>query len=246
MKMTLRSQQLVYPDGLTRWENVFCTETIDAEKTALILCDAWDQHWCRGATKRLNEMVGRLDAFLARMRGAGTLIVHAPSDTMDFYRDSPARRRIRLDCPAEPASVCLPSVFPLPIDDSDGGSDSREGVEMVNRRVWRRQHPAIWMDEERDVISDQGGEIFAYLQEREIRRVFFAGVHTNMCILNRTFGIKNMVRWGMEPVLVRDLTDVMYNPEKAPYVNHEEALNLVVGYIEKFWCPSVASDELIL
>ncbi|MGC8000379.1 hypothetical protein, partial [Salmonella enterica] len=70
------------------------------------------------------------------------------------------------------------------------------------------------------------------------------GVHTNMCVLNRSFGIKQLVKWGMNTALVRDLTDAMYNPARAPYVEHEEGTQLVVSYIEKFWCPTVHSRDL--
>ena len=44
------------------------------------------------------------------------------------------------------------------------------------------------------------------------------GVHTNMCVLNRTFAIKQMVKWGKNVLLVRDLTDAMYNPKMKPMV----------------------------
>ena len=71
------------------------------------------------------------------------------------------------------------------------------------------------------------------------------GVHTNMCVLNRSFAIKQMVRWGVNIALVRDLTDTMYNPAMPPYVSHDEGTQLVIGYIEKFWCPSVSSDDLL-
>ena len=37
----------------------------------------------------------------------------------------------------------------------------------------------------------------------------------------------------------------MYNPDMPPYVNREQAHELMVGYIEKFWCPSVLSTDLI-
>ena len=43
---------------------------------------------------------------------------------------------------------------------------------------------------------------------------------------------------------VRDLTDAMYNPARSPYVDHDEGTQLVIGYIEKFWCPTVTSDVI--
>jgi hypothetical protein len=54
-----------------------------------------------------------------------------------------------------------------------------------------------------------------------------------------------MVKWGKRVALVRDLTDAMYNPARPPYVSHAEGTRLVVEYIEKFWCPTVASRGLL-
>ena len=71
------------------------------------------------------------------------------------------------------------------------------------------------------------------------------GVHTNMCVLNRSFAIKAMVTRGLNVVLVRDLTDPMYNPARSPYVDHEVGRQLMLGYIEKFWCPTVDSQQIL-
>jgi hypothetical protein len=46
-------------------------------------------------------------------------------------------------------------------------------------------------------------------------------------------------------VLVRDLTDTMYDPKDRPYVPHDEGTSLVVEHIEKYWCPSTTSAELM-
>jgi hypothetical protein len=71
------------------------------------------------------------------------------------------------------------------------------------------------------------------------------GVHTNMCILNRSFAIKQMTKWGLRCILVRDLTDAMYDPKAQPFVTHEQGTELVIQHIEKHWCPTVESAELL-
>ena len=70
------------------------------------------------------------------------------------------------------------------------------------------------------------------------------GVHTNICILNRSFGIRQMTRLGFQVVLVRDLTDSMYDPRKRPFVSHARGTELVIEHIEATWCPSILSDDL--
>jgi hypothetical protein len=71
------------------------------------------------------------------------------------------------------------------------------------------------------------------------------GVHTNMCVLGRSFGIRQMTRWGMNCILVRDLTDTMYNPAMPPKVAHDEGTELVVQHIEKYWAPTLLSKDLL-
>lgn len=65
-----------------------------------------------------------------------------------------------------------------------------------------------------------------------------------MCVLNRPFGIKRMVRQGYDVVLARDATDTMYNPYRPPYVSHEEGTRLVIRYVEQFWRPTITGSDL--
>lgn len=34
-------------------------------------------------------------------------------------------------------------------------------------------------------------------------------------------------------------------PIKIPYANNDTALQLMIEYIEKFWCPTISSKELL-
>lgn len=56
----------------------------------------------------------------------------------------------------------------------------------------------------------------------------------NMCIIHRTFGLRNMNRLGMCSVLMGDVTGAMYNPRSWPCVSHFKGLDLVIEYIEKY------------
>ncbi len=82
------------------------------------------------------------------------------------------------------------------------------------------------------------------LRQRGIKHILYMGVHANMCVLGRSFGIRQMAELGFDCVLVRDLTDALYNPKMPPYVSHERGTELVVQHIEKYWCPSALSKDL--
>jgi nicotinamidase-related amidase len=243
LHLTLRRQRLIEDaGGHNVWERYTAERTLAADRVALILCDMWDAHWSRGASERVEAMAPRMNAAVHAARERGVWIVHAPSDTMAFYEGHPARERILAVPEVEPPPERTDVIdYPLPVDASDHGSDTNES--QVSR-PWTRQHPAIDIDADRDVIADDGGRIYSYLQHRAVEQVLIMGVHTNMCILNRSFAIKQMVRWGVDIALVRDLTDAMYNPARLPYVDHWAGTGLVVAYIEKFWCPTISSEQL--
>jgi nicotinamidase-related amidase len=241
LRLNLRRQVLVQDGhGRNAWQPAVVARSIPAHQIALIICDMWDIHWSRGATERVGAMVPHMNEVIQKARARGVQIVHAPSETMDFYAQTAARQRIIVAPHAAPPPPLPHPDPPLPIDDSDGGSDTGEPREY---KAWSRQHPGIEIKDE-DGISDDGLEIYSFLRARDINIVLIMGVHTNMCILNRSFGIKAFVKWGVDTALVRDLTDTMYNPALRPYVAHEEGTRLVVEYIEKFWCPTLTSDEL--
>ncbi len=218
-------------------------------QTAIIVCDVWDQHWCEGANRRVGEMVERMNRIIAAARDRGVLIIHAPSDTMMAYEGTPQRKLAQSAPPAKntPADIArwntrLPDEPKLPIDDSDGGCDCQPKCK--TRIAWKGQHPAIPIAEA-DAISDQGVEIWNLLEQRGIRNVIIMGVHTNMCILGRPFGLRNLSRYGRNVVLARDLTDAMYNPRMAPMVSHRRGTQLVIEHIERHVCPTIQAADIL-
>ena len=77
-----------------------------------------------------------------------------------------------------------------------------------------------------------------------IKNVILVGVHTNMCVLGRPFGLRQMAQNGKNVVLMRDMTDTMYNPGRAPYVSHFTGTDLIVEHIEKWVCPTKMNSKM--
>ncbi|MBM3847539.1 MAG: protein-signal peptide and transmembrane prediction [Verrucomicrobia bacterium] len=227
-----------------------------ADKTALIVCDMWDDHWCKSAARRVAEMAGPLNEVIKQARARGVFIIHAPSSVTSFYKDTPQRR---LAQGAKFSKTPVPvSTSPrwgtawcwtdakhegvLPIDDSDMGC-SCAGNKCTIREAWTRQIEGIVMVEG-DALTDDGQETWNLLAERGIENVILCGVHLNMCVLGRPFAIRQQVYLGKKVALMRDMTDTMYNPERPPGVDHFTGTDLVVGHVEKYWCPSFTSTDI--
>jgi nicotinamidase-related amidase len=241
-RLHLRSQRLVRDaNGYNQWEVTTTEKVVAARCCAIIICDMWDNHWSRAAVERENALIPRMNQVLAAARARGATIIHAPSEAVSFYADHPARKRVLALPPVDPPPDLDHDDPPLPVDDSDHGSDTGE---TSWHKAWSRQHPGLDI-EDTDAISDDGREVYGLLQQEGIEQALIMGVHTGMCVLHRSFAIKQMVRWGVNIALVRDLTDALYNPAMSPYVSHDEGTQLIVGYIEKFWCPTLLGEDLM-
>jgi nicotinamidase-related amidase len=231
-------------------------ERWDPKKTALIVCDMWDDHWCRSAAARVGELLEPVNQTLNAARKKGVFVIHAPSSVSSFYDGTPARELAR-KAPYAPTPLPLAKEERwgtrwfwidgtregvLPIDDSDMGC-SCEDAKCPIRSAWTRQHPGLRI-EKGDALTDDGQETWNLLAERGIDHVILCGVHLNMCVLGRPFAIREMVRQGKKVALLRDLTDTMYNPERPPGVDHSKGTELMVAHVERYWCPSITSSDL--
>lgn len=250
--------------GSGLYQTVLTPETWNPAETAVIVCDVWDSHHCLNAVRRVQEMAPRMNQLLIRARQQGAFIIHAPSDCMAAYQNHPARRRAQTapkapNLPADISSWCqrIPAEEKgqYPIDQSDGGEDDDlqehakwaeelRGLGRNPRAPWKSQIDVLQIHDQ-DAISDSGVEVWNMLEERRIRNVIIFGVHTNMCVLGRPFGLRQMAKNGKHVVLIRDLTDTMYNPLRPPHVSHFSGTDLIVEHIEKFVCPTITSDQLL-
>jgi putative membrane-bound dehydrogenase-like protein len=222
----------------------------EPSKTALIICDMWDKHWCQAASRRVAELAPVMNRAVAAAREKGVLIIHAPSSCMEPYKNHPARKRAQ----AAPKAANLPPLINewcrqipaeekgvYPVDQADGGCD--DGPMCPQGSPWKSQVAAIAIRDE-DATSDSGTEIWNLMESRGITNVMLMGVHTNMCVLGRPFGLRNLSRYGKNVVLVRDLTDTMYNSRSWPYVSHHEGTSRIVEHVEKYVCPTITSTDL--
>jgi nicotinamidase-related amidase/type 1 glutamine amidotransferase len=222
------------------------------KETAIIICDMWDKHWCKGATERVGEMAPVINDVITAARNKGSLIVHAPSDCMDYYKNYPGRKmgqkhKSKLAQRLLNDDSLLDSLLTeknaiWPIDQSNGGCDCFPVCKQGPPWPWKRQIESIIIDDI-DAISDSGVEIAGLFEKRNIKNVVLIGVHTNMCVIGRSFGLRSMVKLGLNVVLMRDLTDVMYDSKQWPHVSHFTGNSLMNEYIEKYVCPTILSTD---
>ena len=234
--------------GSGEWQTVENTVRWDSRRTAIVICDMWNQHWCQGATARVAEMAPRMNEVVKEARRRGVFIIHCPSDTMKYYQDTP-QRKLAQAAPKVPAAPALEKwgglererEGALPIDDSDGGCD--DSPQCKTGSPWTHEIDALEI-KEGDAVTDSA-EAYYLMQERGITNLIVMGVHGNMCVLGRPFSIRQMVHRGENVVFMRDMIDTMYNSRMPPQVSHFAGTDLIIEHIEEHWCPSIDSVDFL-
>ena len=269
-ELSLRRQQPGSEDRAF-WRTVESPAAWKASETAVIVCDVWDLHHCRRAVERLEEFAPRIAKLCDTVRAAGGTVIHAPSDCMEAYAGNPARQRVlELVAQNQPAGFEPPaaakatwcsgigaeSLAEYPLDQSLGGEDDDPAehaawaaeLERMGRNPkmpWKMQSPLVPINHNCDFISDNGAEVARVLAARGIRHVMLVGVHLNMCVLGRPFGLRRIGEAGRDVVLVRDLTDTMYDPAQWPWVSHFTGTDRMIDHVERHVCPTISSAQVL-
>lgn len=225
---------------------ILTKQSVSPAQTAIIVIDMWNGHYCKSSADRVVEMAPAMNALLHTAREQGMLIIHAPSGCMDYYADTEQRRY------AETAPfVEAPITFQWNRFNPDregyleprleqGGCSCDGPVPCEKRKdAFDRQIGTLDIAAG-DAISDTGQEIYNMLAQKNIALVIIMGVHTNVCVLGRPFGIRQMVYLGQDVVLCRDLTDSHHRDPG----RHFEGLRDIVHHIETHWCPTITSDQI--
>ncbi len=130
LTLQMRTRIEVAPDA-DRWHSILKPMTWTPSATCIVVCDMWDDHWCKQSAARVSEMAPKMNEVIKQARARGVFIIHCPSDTMDFYKDFP-QRKLAQAAPVVETQIPLERWCyldktregeKLPIDDSDGGCD---------------------------------------------------------------------------------------------------------------------------
>ncbi|MDR2346466.1 MAG: NPCBM/NEW2 domain-containing protein [Planctomycetaceae bacterium] len=185
---------------------------LNPSKTAIIVVDAWNYHWCMTASERVAAMVPRMNAVLNIARQQGMQVIWNPSDVVTAYAGYPQyERAIAVEHQKTPDKQKDISVkFTARV----GSCMCGPGLACKGNYGWDGMNPNLIIGEN-DLISSSTDEIYSLLTERGITDIIYMGVHTNMCVFGKPGALSKMWKAGFRCFLARDLNDAFthYNPE---------------------------------
>lgn len=187
----------------------------------------WDFHPCPCALARFRTIATAINDTITAAREAGVLIIHAPSDCVGGYGGNPVKPFYRNEL-ARTWVTALPSAT-QPTFNSSGyvpqtkppdplsTANNCDCAQPETKRTWVRQTDLISIHPQDALIDGNDGDsLYKIVRARGLKTLIYSGVATNMCIMDRATATIAVKSWGTEALLIRELTDTMYNPEAPP------------------------------
>ncbi len=233
-------------------------QVFSGSQLAILVMDVWNSHPDPEMASRGSALIPRINEALAAARALGITVIFCPNEvpapaganTTVFAR---LANRAYVDNGFNPP---LPSYTDSSIGDMVPiGYDS---VYAPRFTTYTGQHPDLVVAPG-DLASISRQQIYNYCAAHGITHLLYMGVAANMCVCcTRETSMIPMKRFcGLEPILVRDLTDSMtLNGRKRTGVN-ESAANvdltmtpdrghrLVVAQDETYVCSSIDARQLL-
>jgi len=250
----IRARRRVPVDSLKdevydHWNTLLQDLSWNPRETALVIVDTWASHTCKAQNDRSNLASPVINDIANYLRAKGSLVIFALGGGEKLYRTHPALKWVK-DLPdrnMRKANRHKDPPFPLIIHGDNDGCQTEHDVSW-NYKV----HPSITIQSEDAILHetkgwwpDQSQTLWNIIQHRHIKNLIYVGDATNMCVPGRPYGIKVAVTWGLNVVLVRETTHIMYNPlTDVPYTSYEDAQELMLEFLEKFWCSTISSTDV--
>src|SRR5436190_10201352 len=186
-------------------------EEVDTAKVAVIAVDMWNWHWCKTSTMRVAALVPRMNVCLEELRKMGVQVFLCPTDVADNYVGTPMVEKV-LAVP--PLAVPKAMKVECPSAPDGGGCTCGPGHRCQGNYGWDGMHPDLIIGED-DLMPNDPEMLHAILQRKGITHLIFMGVHTQICLLGKSIGMRAMLEAGYQCFLARDLTDAhgKYDPE---------------------------------
>lgn len=223
--------------------------SLPLQETALVLVDCWAYFPLESFVARVGEICEtKIKPVLEVCRELGVSVVHAPSPQWaanypDFHYSAPVEETQTPPAPSKsdawpPQSLTTEGAFAV----------ARTGVDPMFNAWWEKAYPdnlKISPHVEpagEDVVVTTGDELHAFCCERRIKHLVYAGFATNICVLERDYGTREMRRRGYNIVLIRDATTAI---ESSEAVGELWATRAAVFYIELKVGVSVTAAEFV-
>jgi nicotinamidase-related amidase len=184
---------------------------LNPSKTAIIVIDMWNYHWCMTCSERVSAMVPRMNAVLDAARRTGIQIIWNPTDVVTMYSGHRAYENAvavrSRKAPEIRGDIAVQFTAEM------GQCLCGPGLSCHINYGHDAMHPDFIIDD-KDLFSSSTDEICTILSDRGITDVIYMGVATNICVFGKPGALSHLWKAGFNCMLAQDLNDAFthYDP----------------------------------
>jgi hypothetical protein len=189
-------------------------ESADPSRIGVVIIDMWNTNDCMTNAQRAAALVPRMNKALDAARRLGMSIIWAPTDVASQYAGKSQRERatalVHVPLPHRRDFSCSFSVPSVRPDRCMCGP----GIACYVHYGWDGMDPNLIIASGDWIVGDPE-ELYSIYKYRNLERLIYMGINTNLCVMNKPEGIAAMTAAGLECILARDLTDAetSYDPD---------------------------------
>ena len=189
-------------------------EKLIPSKTGIVVVDMWNYTWCMTVGARAEAIVERMNKSLEVARKLGMQVIWSPAGVASMYAGTPQYERA-LAIPNHPVPKVGEDFHVSFLTPEAGECMCGPGINCLPEAGMDGQIAVMHIAEQDLIIPSDGGRLYSICKEKDITHLIYMGVHANMCIMNRTLGIRRMTVAGLTCILARDITDAAtyYHPD---------------------------------
>lgn len=216
------------------------TVSLDAKKVGIVAVDMWNWHWCKTSTMRVGALVPRMNRALEAARKLGMQVFLCPTDVADNYVGTEMVESL-----AATRLMTVPQVRQIQCPPAPDGGGCTCGPERCRGNYgWDGMHPDLIIGPD-DLMPNDPQVLYSVCKAQGITHLLYLGVHTQVCLLGKSIGLRAMSEAGFTCILARDLTDAhgMYDP--ATGMTPDQFTADVVAHFEKHLSPTINLAETL-
>ena len=184
---------------------------LNPAKTAIIVIDMWNYHWCMTCSERVSTMVPRMNAVLEAARRVGIQVVWNPTDVITMYSGHSVYEKAVAVHPRKTPEVRKD--IAVKFTAKTGQCLCGPGLACRLNYGHDAMHPDFLIGGN-DLMSSSTGHVYTILSDRSVTDVIYMGVATNICVYGKPGALSHLWKAGFNCMLAQDLNDAFthYDP----------------------------------
>ena len=201
------------------------SQRLDPRKTAIVIVDPWNYHWCMTWTTQVGTTAARMNKALDGVRQLGMQVIWGPTDVAGMYVGWPQRERaLGVQYLAVPKARTVDFQFTAPQGDCHCGP----GITCLVNYGWDGINPDLVIAPQ-DLIASGTQELYSVCKALDLTSIIYMGGAVNMCLTHKPVGLKFMSEAGLDCCVARDLVEgwSTYDPVRGFTPDHGTALEVI-------------------